>query len=205
MAEIYGITSTRDGVIRYVGQTKGESDKRYRDHWVGLTSNHRVAIWKRQELWSGYDIDWVVIEECDDCDRHKRESFWIKRIPNLLNDRKNYGSSGERVTLGELNHIEFVQNEYRPNYEENWQGFAGIRYFPPETKYPFPVWETKVYDVFGEPWIPRIPVASFEAALSYREEARNKANDEHLRLLGVRMPWPSDKVLITNKDIHSPN
>jgi hypothetical protein len=198
MAEVYGITSTRDGIIRYVGLTGGDSSKRYWDHWVGLNSNHRVAVWKRQELWCGYDIAYVVIEECEADVAGLRETFWINRIPNLLNDRKGPGSRSHEMTVGQYDHIDSIQKSGQPDFEENWKGLIGIRCrhhifidgFGSED--PYDSWEARVYCPFGRRWSHGYSSIKIESALNERDRARKDADEHHIQRLGMAIPWPAD-------------
>ena len=130
MAFIYGLASTRDGVIKYVGETL-DYDTRANHHY--RASNNSVAcviIWANRERWLGYDIYSLLIETCRDGERFKRESHWIDRIPGLLNDRKNYSRWQYVRTVDDRAHVHKIQTDGRRNFIENWNGFIGVRYYP---------------------------------------------------------------------------
>jgi hypothetical protein len=92
MAEIYGLFSGRDGAVRYVGQTTYPRATRFEQHrrsaWERSTplQNWLVAEWR-----DGFPVRSVRLEWCENHTRSDRETEWISRFPNLLNDRKHTG------------------------------------------------------------------------------------------------------------------
>jgi hypothetical protein len=139
MAEIYGLKSTRDHVIRYVGQTKGLADKRAWDHWR-CSSNLKVANWSREQLWRGYTIDYAIIEECKEEMRLARETYWIQCVPNLLNERK-VNLPSITPSLREASHLKALQQSDQKGEIDNWRGFVGITYYPPHERARSDFWE----------------------------------------------------------------
>lgn len=85
---IYGLYSSKDDIIRYVGKTKYMLSKRLREHINGaLLRNCKTHKdnWIRQTYNDGYNIEIKLIEECDDSIWEDREKFWISSIENLTN------------------------------------------------------------------------------------------------------------------------
>jgi hypothetical protein len=209
MAEIYGLMSTRDYRIRYVGQTKGYADKRAWDHWRS-SSNSRVAVWSREELWSGYQINYVVIEECEEGHRCSRETYWMRRIPQLLNDRKAKYTPAKRsdadtIRIDELEKIETGRDI------DNWHGFVGITYYPPAeatwsdardewTQATDEAWGVRVYDPFGKNWGEIPGLAELQFALELRERLRQSAKLRHVERFGIALSWPPDVLQETARD-----
>ena len=85
---IYGLYSTEDEIIRYVGKTKHVLSKRLREHINGaLLRNCKTYKdnWIRSVYSNGYKINIKLIEECDDSVWEERERYWIKEYDNLTN------------------------------------------------------------------------------------------------------------------------
>lgn len=85
---VYGLYSTEDGIIRYVGQTIQSLNRRLHQHLADSKRvDYRSYRWIRKVLRSGYEIKIAAIEE--DCVLGEAEKAWIcyyKRItPNLTN------------------------------------------------------------------------------------------------------------------------
>jgi hypothetical protein len=201
MAEVYGLMSTRDYTIRYVGQTKGVADKRAWDHWRS-SSNLKVAAWSREELWSGYIINYVVIEECGEGARHDRETYWMQRIPNLLNERK-VNLPSVAPSIWEASHLSALQQSDPKGEIANWHGFVGIIYYPPHERARSDFWEDgtelmpecwgfRVYDPFGRYWGASGPAFDLETALRYRQQFRHRAEEYQREHFGVVLQWPLD-------------
>ncbi len=191
MGKIYGLTSTREGVIRYVGKTADDTYRRFGEHLTGLNSNAAVGIWKREELWSGYDLDEVTIGECIDNALGQLESHWIARIPSLFNSHGNHRPI--EATPDQKRHINILQLNNRPEFIDNWHGLVGIRWHPPSEENTRPAWGLKVYDPFGTKWA-NINKAfiSPQAAIVLRGQLRSEAEKDHVERFGVRIPWPPD-------------
>jgi hypothetical protein len=92
MAEIYGLYSCRDGAVRYVGETTYPRETRFKQHrrsaWLKNTPLQR---WLVSEWRDGFPVRHVRLEWCENFQRFDRETEWIARFPNLLNDRKHSG------------------------------------------------------------------------------------------------------------------
>jgi hypothetical protein len=90
MAEIYGLYSCRDGAVRYVGETTQARAARFEQHrrsvWYTPLRNWMIGEWR-----AGFPVRHVQLEWCENAERFDRETEWIARFPNLLNDRKHSG------------------------------------------------------------------------------------------------------------------
>lgn len=85
---IYGLYSTEDGIIRYVGKTKYVLSKRLREHVNGaLLRNCKTHKdnWIRKVYETGFEVSIKLIEECDDSIWEEREKYWIHNTPSLTN------------------------------------------------------------------------------------------------------------------------
>lgn len=79
---IYGLYSTDDGVIKYIGKTKYMLSKRLREHINGALKRNcktHKDNWIRNVYSNGYKIDIELIEKCDDSIWEEREKYWIKK------------------------------------------------------------------------------------------------------------------------------
>jgi len=85
MAEIYGLFSGRDGRVRYVGQTTGSHEDRFKQHL--RSPSNCLYSWFHSEWKYGYPIESVLLQSCDDAVRGPVERWWMARFPGLLNDR----------------------------------------------------------------------------------------------------------------------
>lgn len=85
---IYGLYSTKDNVIKYVGKTKCTLHKRLIEHINGAlrrNCNTYKDNWIRKTYNDGYKVEIKLIEECDNSIWESREKFWIANIKNLTN------------------------------------------------------------------------------------------------------------------------
>lgn len=96
---VYGLRSSRDGRVRYVGQTRGAISKRLRKH----LENARIGVkthcynWLRAEVQAGHQITATVIES--DAKYHEAEKQWIEWYKNNGSTLVNCTDGGEG-TLG---------------------------------------------------------------------------------------------------------
>lgn len=92
MADIYGLYSCRDGAVRYIGETTYPRDTRFEQHrrsvWLEKT---RLQQWMVREWRDGFPVCHVRLEWCENAERFERETEWIAKFPNLLNERKHTG------------------------------------------------------------------------------------------------------------------
>jgi hypothetical protein len=205
MAEIYALMSTRARVISYIGQTKGFADKRAWDHWR-CSSNLKVANWSREELWSGYTVDCVVIEQCLDQERHARETCWIQRVSNLLNERK-VNLPAIEPSLDEVAHSNALRQQDQAGEIDNWRGFVGVTYHPPHEKARSNFfddgaelmpesWGGRVHDPSGKCWGNSGSGFDFKTALHYWQLFREDAEGYQKKQFGITLAWPLDSTSI---------
>jgi hypothetical protein len=203
MAEIYGLVSMRNGLIRYVGQTKGTTEKRFLDHWKSK-SHPKVAAWIRAELWFGFDVDSIKIEECEDERRGSRETYWMRRLPGLLNQRK-IGYRPDLITSEDREHLAQLQACISNSYDENWQGIVGLRRYPPNDHQDFEAFGLKVCDAFGNKWgFYGVTFVDVEDAIAFRQTLRSNADKYHLELFETRASWPPDTASVNLTSEASP-
>lgn len=96
LCSIYGLYSTEDTVVRYIGQTTQQSKTRLQQHLAeatrppGASHCHR---WIRKVLRTGYEIGIVVLEE--NCVWNEAERKWIaeyrKRNPGIMTNLSDGG------------------------------------------------------------------------------------------------------------------
>ena len=86
MVEIYGLYTTRNGRVRYVGQS-GDRELQFKEH---QRSPGPVRRWIHHEWRHGYLIGCALLERCDDDKRDALETKWAYSFPRaeLLNQRK---------------------------------------------------------------------------------------------------------------------
>lgn len=89
MGEIYCLFSTIDGVPRYIGQTRGDSVRRFKQHLAAaIDKDERGAVcdWIRDVLRTKHTIGFRTIQEdIAPKDLDMFEGYWIEQFPNLLN------------------------------------------------------------------------------------------------------------------------
>lgn len=126
MAEIYGIFSTRDGLVRYVGQTIGDCQSRFDQHLrearYPLTALHR---WFHVEWRKGFPVRCGLLTSCDDTLRHRLETEWIGKFPSLFNERKYNAWSAALMRKGPR--VPSIE-AYMRRHVFNVNGFRGVHY-----------------------------------------------------------------------------
>jgi hypothetical protein len=128
MAEIYGLYSCRDGAVRYIGETTYPRTTRFEQHrrsaWL---ENTRLQKWMMREWKDGFPVRHVRLEWCENNTRFHRESDWIGKFPDLLNERKHSGWM-KLVPRGARppKIPEIIQ--YRREHRFNVDGRRGIHY-----------------------------------------------------------------------------
>lgn len=86
--KIYGLYSTRNYKIRYVGKTKIKIEKRLKQHIRGAVKENQQTYkdrWIRKEISEGYVILIKEIETVTEELSNEKERFWIKQFDNLTN------------------------------------------------------------------------------------------------------------------------
>lgn len=125
MAEIYALYSGRDGKVRYVGQTIGTRDVRFKEHQRSQIGRYitKVYDWIHDEWREGYPVKCALLEECGYEARHDAETKWISKFPNLLNERKR-GYYSHRIKPPVIPEI----REYMRRYVFNSGGYRGVHW-----------------------------------------------------------------------------
>lgn len=100
-ALIYGLHNG-DGVIRYVGQTRGLLSRRLNQHARQVNFNTPVSKWVRNDVGKenlqAVELDWVLVEHLNDAER-----WWVNhyRPNNLLNSMLMLDPVGEGLEMAE--------------------------------------------------------------------------------------------------------
>jgi hypothetical protein len=131
MPVVYGLISTRNNEIRYVGETHRDLYARFWEHFRDSKKKElQVYNWMRLERWCGYRILPVKLSDAPH-DRSQRlylQNHWINALPDLVNERsiRRY-----RTNLSERDRrvVSQVRN-LRWRFVDNWEGWTGIRYYP---------------------------------------------------------------------------
>jgi group I intron endonuclease len=90
---IYCITNTINGK-RYIGQTKNELNKRWKDHLNEAKKYNTRPLYRAINKY-GTDVFKIkIIEECNIENLNEKEAFWIKKL-NTFNNGYNATSGGD--------------------------------------------------------------------------------------------------------------
>lgn len=146
VAEIYSLFSGRDGKVRYIGQTLGTLDVRFKEHQRCQIGRYmsRVYSWLHQEWRAGFPVRCALLERCSASARRDLEREWISRFPNLLNEqnRSYYWHGRKPPVIPEI-------REYTSQFIFNCGGFRGIHYCRELDRY-----AVFVYDGRDWRWLP---------------------------------------------------
>lgn len=124
MAEIYGLYSARDGIVRYVGETGGERAARFKRHMRIEFGRYITPVytWLHAEWGEGYPVRCALLQWCPYAERLDVEREWISKFPNLLNERKYRFRGGRPPVIPEI-------KDYMRSHIFNCGGFRGIHYW----------------------------------------------------------------------------
>jgi hypothetical protein len=124
MAEIYALYSTRDGRVRYVGQSGDCAALRFKEHLRSWGCP--LKEWFHREWRDGYLVRYAVLETCDYDMRHGTETTWIWRFPSsdLLNRHKQRPWYWQTVRPPVIP----VIKKYMRRHSFNVEGFRGVSY-----------------------------------------------------------------------------
>ncbi|MBK3660545.1 hypothetical protein JJE66_04675 [Bradyrhizobium diazoefficiens] len=120
MAEIYALFSGRDFIVRYVGETAGTREDRFREHLKYASGVLRQ--WFLEEWKQGYPIRCALLQRCNYGERFDTETLWINRFPTLLNERKHYRWCSLTAPI-----VPAIV-KHRRRYRYNVAGFRGVHY-----------------------------------------------------------------------------
>jgi hypothetical protein len=185
MAEIYALYSGRDGKVRYVGQTIGTRDVRFKEHQRSQIGRYitKVYDWIHDEWREGYPVKYALLEKCSYEARHDAETKWISKFPNLLNERKR-GYYSHRLRPPVVDEI----RDYMGRFIFNSGGFRGIHWWRELDRY-----SVFIYRGIGtDEWLPGdgAPGWTSDIWFSDRLEAL-KARDDY-RQRRPNMTWLPD-------------
>lgn len=150
---IYGLYSTEDNFIRYVGKTKNKLKARKAEHICdALTKNFKnhKCNWIRKVYADGFKIDIILLETSDEKNWVEREVYWINRLKesnNLVNELpggdcggiggklQSYLSYDEAKKFVKENMMAKSIEKYGIEYNKNPEKYKGIIPKAPEHVY----------------------------------------------------------------------
>ena len=118
---IYGLYSTEDEIIRYVGKTKTIKIRMAEHRREAKENNTRPKnVWMREVYAKGYDVKLKIIEETNSDEWCEREQYWIaelKESNNLTNILKGGVGGMGAVPKSYMSYDDAKAyiNEYMPN------------------------------------------------------------------------------------------
>lgn len=126
MAEVYALYSGRDGLVRYVGQTIGTREVRFKEHQRSQIGRYitKVHHWIHDEWKAGYPVNTALLERCHNDLRYNIETKWIRKFPNLLNEQKR-GYYPRRVRPPIVSEI----RDYMGRFVFNSGGYRGVHWW----------------------------------------------------------------------------
>ena len=113
---IYGLFSSEDNIIRYVGQTKNTLEKRLNEHiYVALKYNGKTHKdnWIRKVYSNGFKVNIISLEEVDEKNINEKEIYWITQFNNLTNIAE--GGIGGKVFKYDISY-EDAKNYLKNNF-----------------------------------------------------------------------------------------
>lgn len=188
-SEIYGLFSTRDNKIRYIGRTVSGIRRRLSDHIydsthpeISLCPDTYKARWIRKELSEGYHIDTILIEKTTVEFQDEREKYWISYYgrENLVNGtdggnsvnpnkKKSLGFSYSKLKVCIQNNLIKGQKHCVINYHRT----KGLPYF--ETDFLDEEYRRKMSIKFGYEIKNKITIREY--LLLFNDYAKNKSNE----------------------------
>jgi hypothetical protein len=184
MAEIYALFSGRDGKVRYVGQTLGSHETRFKEHQRRLSdgSDTPVYRWIHGEFKAGFPVWSILLEECSDDARYDIETQWISRFPHLLNLRKRgyYWHHCKPPVIREI-------KSYMGRFVFNSGGYRGIHWWRQLDRY-----SVFVYDGCEWDWLPGDGAPGWTGDIWYSDRAQALKGRDHHRRQAYRSLWLPD-------------
>jgi len=115
MGEIYGLYSTADGVVRYVGQTEYTARK-ILDLFVTKALDKELSSlydWMRDAWRTEHDIRaYVLQDEVILADREMLEAYWIEQFGGLLNSKPPADAAWITTKIGQRIH-EMIRSQLK--------------------------------------------------------------------------------------------
>ena len=119
---IYGLYSTEDNIIRYIGQTKSNLKQRKNEHKCdALTRNlkNHKCNWIRSVYKNGFEIGIKLIEDTDENNWAEKEIYWINeyskttKLVNQLSGGNSGGLGGKLQSYLKYDEAkEFIRNNF---------------------------------------------------------------------------------------------
>lgn len=157
MCYIYGLFSTEDNKIRYIGQTKSSLGTRLSSHKYDAlkknAQNHKCN-WIRSIYKKGYILGITCIEKCNKKDLNNKEIEWISKLKeecNLVNQLKggnSGGIGGKMKNYLSYNDAKLLLRDYKELYSQD-EYHRNFDKFP-ELKDKIPKHPEDVYKLRGE-------------------------------------------------------
>jgi len=119
---IYGLCSSQDGVIRYIGQTTALVERRIREHVTAarnLANDAPVQRWIRKQLASDLEIEIVTLESNAELD--VAEIRWIELLKSIDCRCLNINPGGDAGARGIKRSEVTKQKMRKPRSEETKQ------------------------------------------------------------------------------------
>lgn len=156
MQFIYGLYSTEDNLIRYVGKTNSLNGRLASHKYDALkrgSKNHKCN-WIRSVYKNEYEIGIELIEECNDSNVDEREIYWIKTLKetnNLTNELEGGQSGGVGGKMKEYKTFDEMKEWMKINYP-NIKSYKEYKTIPKEIKEKnhLPLAPQRVYSKRGE-------------------------------------------------------
>jgi group I intron endonuclease len=96
---IYCITNTSNGT-KYVGQTKNELNKRWKEHLYEATKYNTRPLYRAIIKYGNDSFRIKILEECSIEKLNERETYWIEKL-NTFNNGYNATSGGDHFDHNE--------------------------------------------------------------------------------------------------------
>lgn len=138
MQFIYGLYSTEDNLIRYVGKTNSLNSRLASHKYDALkrnSKNHKCN-WIRSVYENKHEIGIKLIEVCDDVNVNEREKYWIKALKesnNLTNELEGGQSGGIGGKMKEYKTFDEMKKWMSINYP-NVKTFKQYQEIPKNVK-----------------------------------------------------------------------
>ena len=159
---IYGLFSTMDDKIRYVGKTSKTLEERLYYHIYGALKRKQKSYkdkWIRKVYKDGFEVQIKEIEKCTETNINEREIYWINfyktsnKLTNQLLGGESGGVGGKIINFLSYEEAKSLINELSKTYDINsiskYRNFLSIH---TEYKFTLPKYPNDVYKFRGT-WI----------------------------------------------------
>jgi hypothetical protein len=207
MGSIYCLYGTKTFTPVYVGQSEQDVEERYWQHWHDAINGSRRKIhrWMRSIFLRGFDVNFHILETGIDVSvLRRRETLWIQYLPNLLNQRMNWWTSGTKASA------ERISNKCRrecAGIVENYNGWHGIQYHQHHDAYTVRIyyglidgecrvdWMREGDQLAGRSWSRDDRwFTDLGRAIEERDKKRKELRSFVDRICGPEWQWPTDRI-----------